>query len=850
MPCENPIVPMPKKDRIKIGAYAPFAKCDEEYIAALAESGIDLALYGLNQVPAECHTELFRLLHKYGIEASMRKGEWMKSYKGAPMLDIENHGDLFFKDEPVFKYFTYVDEPGAIHFEELGKEVEKFKQTYPGKEPYINLLPMYANTRQLTSGAGADPIDYYQYDSAVEAFTKYLRDYCKYVNTSYICADIYPCHRYPDPNDKEAFPDKFIKKTYKDYVRSIEPLASVCRETGREMWTVIQTSSWNNGSRPIEESELRWQAYTMLSFGSKALIYYVYSGATGQKGCCMDKDGNKSPLFYASKRLCDGVKKLSDLYYTYDNLGAFNVNSTPETTPYLEMENPYTDFKVIKDITATTPLLVGCFKKKNGDGHAFTLVNMQDHADPAESKIKVKITGKVTMYYDGEPTELTATDGYYEFTLAQGDGVFVTVEPYKVEKLKDDRIRIGAYTPIDKCDEEHIAMLAEAGVDFAVINLENYPEETKDKLFGWLAQNGIEATVRDSRVLKYYNKAGMLDFDKTDLMYYRDEPSFAAFTYVDEPGIEHFEQLGKEVEQFKKEFPGKRPYINLLPMYANAAQLTGGAWKSAIEYYETPSTDFQQYLDEYVAKIDTDYICTDIYPHRRVKDPKCPDMFPAEYLKLTYPHYVRSIEITADVARASGRDLWVCIQTCSWARAVREPDEYELRWQAYTMLSYGAKALLYYVFAFRKNHSGTCLDMRGDKTKLFFASKRLCEGLKRLSDLYVSYKNLGAFAVNYDPETTPYLEMANPYTGPTAFSSIESNNPLLVGCFEKKEGSGRAYTIVNMQDFCNPGTAYVKLKAEGRITVYRDGKPAESAPSGQMLTIGLLQGDGVFVTVD
>lgn len=421
-----------------------------------------------------------------------------------------------------------------------------------------------------------------------------------------------------------------------------------------------------------------------------------------------------------------------------------------------------------------------------------------------------------------------------------------------VENLKDDRIRVGAYTPIKYPDEAHIKALADAGIDFAVLNLDMIPEDKHNDVFKWLAKYGVEATVRKESLMKYYNRAGMLNLDKKGEMFFKDEPSFVAYTYVDEPGTEHFEELGKEVAKFQAEFPGKRAYINLLPMYANSAQLTGGAWKAPIEYYEQPSTDFKQYIDEYVAKVDTDYICTDIYPCRRVPNPDCPEKFPAEYKKLTYPLYAKSIEIVADACRASNRDFWVCIQTCSWARSVREPDGAELRWQAYTMLSYGAKTLLYYIFATNSVHSGCVMDVRGDTTKLYFASQRLCAGLKKLSDVYVSYKNLGAFNVNSTPETTPYLEMDNPYPASEfkAISDIECDTPLLVGCFEKKEGKGAAFTLVNYQDWESPKDCTVGFKTMGKVTLYYDGEPQVLTAKDGRYEVKLEQGDGVFVTVD
>ncbi|MBQ4159980.1 MAG: hypothetical protein IJD83_03525, partial [Clostridia bacterium] len=75
-----------------------------------------------------------------------------------------------------------------------------------------------------------------------------------------------------------------------------------------------------------------------------------------------------------------------------------------------------------------TPLLVGCFEKREGAGKAFMIVNQQDWAEALDSVVKMKISGKVTKYCDGEAEESEGRNGVYEFNIAQGDGVFVTVE--------------------------------------------------------------------------------------------------------------------------------------------------------------------------------------------------------------------------------------------------------------------------------------------------------------------------------------------------------------------------------------------------------------------------------------
>ena len=417
-----------------------------------------------------------------------------------------------------------------------------------------------------------------------------------------------------------------------------------------------------------------------------------------------------------------------------------------------------------------------------------------------------------------------------------------------VETLKKDRIRTGAMGATGFYDEEHVKALAEMGVDIITMGTDGIP--SCKEFFGLLAKYGIEAIAYSEGTVKRYKGAQMYDEEKKAEMWYKDEPAFTHFLFVDEPGTAHYDELRKSMDAFRKHFPDIMPYINLLPMYANERQLAGGAWMAPIEYFETEKGSYKDYIDKYVEKIDTPYICVDIYPCMRKADPKCPEKFPAEYIPYSYKDYVKNIEIVADACRESGRDFWVYIQTCSWSREVREPGEAEIRWQAYTMLSFGAKTLLYYILATLSCHTGASFDVRGDKTKNYFAIQRMANGLHKLSDLYVGYKNLGAFNVNSDPEKTPYLEMYNPYKDFKAISDIKCDTPLLVGCFEKKEGNGYAFTLVNHQDFASPKTCTVKFKANGKLTMYYDGEPQTLTPVNGEYEIKLVQGDGVFVTVD
>ena len=425
---------------------------------------------------------------------------------------------------------------------------------------------------------------------------------------------------------------------------------------------------------------------------------------------------------------------------------------------------------------------------------------------------------------------------------------------------KKDRIRFGCCSPVvvPKIDlplEEQVRLVADGGIDFALVGwydgFMSFDKEQRIEFFRLFDKHGVECLFYDEDTMFPFqgDKLNMM-FDAEKLAnadYYKDLPAFGGNMFLDEPGNVHFDEIGRTVREYMELFPGKLTLVNLLPMYANEKQLSGGQFSDVIDYYETQDISFQKYLDEFVEKVPTDYICVDIYPcHTDGKS------------KTTYKDYIRSIEIVADTCRREGREFWCCIQACGWGTSVRVPDEADFRWQVYTMLSYGVKTLIDYLYGSRclgENvdpllRLSTPIAGNGKKNPMWFHHRRVAGEVRTISDVYVQYRNLGAFSVNCTGET-PYLRMANPYKGFDVLSDIQCDKPLLVGCFEKKNGKGSAFTLVNMTDLAKPDYAEVKVKIAGSATSYYGGlAKAEIADEAGYHTFTLGEGDGVFVTVE
>ena len=172
---------------------------------------------------------------------------------------------------------------------------------------------------------------------------------------------------------------------------------------------------------------------------------------------------------------------------------------------------------------------------------------------------------------------------------------------YDKDYFTRDRIRLGAWGNFNSAhfDDKYMKTYAETGFDF-LLAFVNAPT---GQILSLGDKYGVEVVLNDSSYLDPIN--GMRESC--------DHPSFAGCYVVDEPGSDAFPALSEKCNAYRKA-TGKLPYVNLLPMYANAAQLKFGAGAAAIEYYDPDPELFEKYCDAFCQQFDVDYICTDIYP--------------------------------------------------------------------------------------------------------------------------------------------------------------------------------------------------------------------------------------------
>ena len=339
----------------------------------------------------------------------------------------------------------------------------------------------------------------------------------------------------------------------------------------------------------------------------------------------------------------------------------------------------------------------------------------------------------------------------------------VIESPYTNEYLTRDRIRIGAWVNprAEAVGKDFIETYSSGGFDWIIAHGALAASEHREMLLRDCDKYGVELILGDGA----YKNPTVATAE------YFDHPCFAGTYVTDEPGTDQYDKLAEICNTYYKETGGKLPYINLLPMYANAAQLKYGASAAAIKYYDSDPDLFKKYCDAFCEKFDPPYICTDIYPLNWV-----------EGKRATYKDYCESINVIATSAREHDKDFWCCIQTFAWVPSKRTPTESEFRWQSYCMLSFGCKGLLCWTYAGYKPECPSLITVDGKRTNAWYDAATVFKEIRKVSDAFVRYKNIGALAHNCTDDT-PYLKFSNPVRTFPTIQQIQCDDPLLVGCF-------------------------------------------------------------------
>ena len=356
-------------NKLTIGTYylAPYART-KSHVQQLSECGIDFII----NIPND--KELLDLLSEHDVHAIVNgvfPGWFGGDGSNAGTLSTQNPIEKFeagaaaFIDHPAIWGIDTGDEPSLLDFPHYGKIFKYVNGKFPHLQPYLNIYPSYAVK-------GSNTPEEVKTQLGTDDYATYIEEYCKYVDSDYICFDYYP-----------------YSATLEGMYHTLDTVSNACKKYNRELWMVLQVNSsvqdiW------LSADQLRFQAFTAMAYGSTTLTWACYTAGWWYNHV-LDKEGNPTEQYEKLKEVNAEIHTLGQEYMKYQHI-------------HTRMEGS---------------LLIGEMEKTDSDKGYFITTT-----EPADITFKNE-TDCFTLYsYNNK--SLTNENGQYYFHLEPYEAVFLT----------------------------------------------------------------------------------------------------------------------------------------------------------------------------------------------------------------------------------------------------------------------------------------------------------------------------------------------------------------------------------------------------------------------------------------
>lgn len=415
----------------------------------------------------------------------------------------------------------------------------------------------------------------------------------------------------------------------------------------------------------------------------------------------------------------------------------------------------------------------------------------------------------------------------------------------------NDKLLIGAYY----ADPNKIELASEAGIEFFIDSsvtkelLDECQKYSIGVIAGGYNLGRDYGTATDATISQWVNY---------DVKNYKNHPALWGDDLIDEPGAKSYDALAKAVNAYAGYNPDKLALINLFPIYASEEQLECPSKQNLIQQALLHCTasggkavdSYKQYVSEYINKIDTDYICVDIYPMHARLDKK------GNTEKYTSGNWLNNLDILAEACRKTNRDLWVITQAAGQTKdgsGTESPrycvNDEDISQQAYASLAFGAKAIIHAEFAAKGwwQSDSHMIDKDGNPTATYYAVKNVDSYLAKFAKEYGKYDYVSTYLLN-TCRVAGYKMGLLANQNIDEMGNVKSLNGLAVGTFKSDEG--KAYVVANMEELNNSVTATAVFESEKgqTVTVWQKNDCTVYA-GGKDIKLTLEPGEGVYITV-
>jgi len=225
------------------------------------------------------------------------------------------------------------------------------------------------------------------------------------------------------------------------------------------------------------------------------------------------------------------------------------------------------------------------------------------------------------------------------------------------------------------------------------------------QVLDWLHEFGIQGMVQDRRISpNLVDQPGWEDTVRQVAADYSSHPALWGYFMTDEPRMVTIDRLGKLTRAMRAADPGHIAYSNLLPVPVSPQYLG--------------TIDYTSYVRAYITKVNPQILSYDYYTLYEDHDE---------------PRYLLNLEIMrAEALRASLPFMNIFLSVPHFA--YRNPSPEDLRYQVYTSLVYGAKALTYFTYHTPdiENYHEAITDIFGNPTSKYPYVRHINQELARL----------------------------------------------------------------------------------------------------------------------
>ena len=288
----------------------------------------------------------------------------------------------------VFGYYLR-DEPSAEMFPGLATVATLIRELSPGKWPYINLFPDYANSRQL----------------GTTNYSEYLERFIATCHPTIISYDNY-----------SLMDDGSVRESYWS---NLEAVRAACKKHSIKFWNIVLSVA-HFSYRELNAADFRFQVYTTLAYGGRGISYFTYVTPSigNYRMGPIDQFGSQTPTWYFMQHVNLQIQKLAPTLLQLTSDAVYHFGQIPSGA-----NGPPTN-SLVSSVGGDC-FLVGDFTRR--DSSRYLMIVNKDLAKSRHCAPQFRTAPRRVQHVSAYSGELTPFEGE-DVWLPPGGGVLLKVE--------------------------------------------------------------------------------------------------------------------------------------------------------------------------------------------------------------------------------------------------------------------------------------------------------------------------------------------------------------------------------------------------------------------------------------